>query len=329
MEEVVLRYISRMQDRNIARLLFSYSHSINNSIYSNLVFKYYPLDLYKIFNPPYSLNSDPTIYSLEKSALKKFLPTLDRALPLQKNPLWQGVLDIVKAVRQLHELMSPENDSSDDKFIGAHFDIKPANILVGDDANTFILTDFGQSRLKRLSHDEKDNITATPGTVDYQPPKNINGGMKLSLEYDIWSLACVLTEALVFIFSETRHDADLEIREDVVEFHKERRQESGHEAVESANFWKYEGNLDRKVVLKRCVRTRLDRLKSSHQDAYLNKCVDTIYRMFSTGTDRTRMEARDCFDLLTDIPHMDSSLLVSSEASLIAGPGTRFSFETM
>lgn len=85
-----------MQHRNIARLLFSYLHFTDNNIYSNLV------DLNKVFSPPYDLDGNPTIQSLEKGALESFLPTISLVLLLQKNPLWQGMLDIVKAVHQLH-----------------------------------------------------------------------------------------------------------------------------------------------------------------------------------------------------------------------------------
>ncbi|XXG95516.1 hypothetical protein Hte_001780 [Hypoxylon texense] len=194
---------------------------------------------------------EPSFWELEEGPFKQNDALFRKEIRMPnstanaENPLWKGMIKIVEAVACLHKPPLPVNDKSDDTFIGAHFDIKPANILVDSQANTLILTDFGQARLKRLNNNSVGSgITAAEGTWDYRPPKLTNE-KKLYRAYNIWSLACVLTEVLVFIFSKTRQD--------VAEFRDERRKASEQDNVVSHTFWTREQNQGNKAVLKHCV----------------------------------------------------------------------------
>src|SRR6478609_6786719 len=74
-----------------------------------------------------------------------------------------------------------------------HRDIKPANVLI-EGAERAYLTDFGLT--KEMA--SKSGVTATGvvlGTIDYMAPEQV-AGAKLDARADIYSLGCVLWEAL-------------------------------------------------------------------------------------------------------------------------------------
>lgn len=116
--------------------------------------------------------------------------SIPRADSLLDDPLWTTLIDIVNAASIMHEAVE-----SGAVEASGHFDIKPENIVIKEDekgAQKLFLIDFGQSAA---------NLA---GTTDYQPPEvtwprtNTN---PLGLKYDVWSMACVLLEVLVFIDS--------------------------------------------------------------------------------------------------------------------------------
>ncbi|KAK1452682.1 hypothetical protein CCUS01_10723 [Colletotrichum cuscutae] len=98
--------------------------------------------------------------------------------------LWKAMLKVVSAVVNVHEQRQPCGP----------LDIKPANILVDKDDNEGVilyLTDFGHAALS-IAH---------PATAEYAPPdtqRGLNVGSQ-SVGYDIWSMACVLLQIIVFI----------------------------------------------------------------------------------------------------------------------------------
>ena len=74
-----------------------------------------------------------------------------------------------------------------------HRDVKPGNILVGDDGRSF-LADFGLTK----STNATTNLSRTGqlvGTVDYVPPEQVKGDL-VDGRADQYSLACVLFECL-------------------------------------------------------------------------------------------------------------------------------------
>jgi Protein kinase domain len=74
-----------------------------------------------------------------------------------------------------------------------HRDVKPANVLI-EGAERAYLTDFGLT--KEVSSDS--GVTGTGvvlGTIDYMAPEQV-AGVKLDARADIYSLGCVLWEAL-------------------------------------------------------------------------------------------------------------------------------------
>jgi serine/threonine-protein kinase len=76
-----------------------------------------------------------------------------------------------------------------------HRDIKPANIMLEE--GHAVVTDFGIART--AESEDTDNLTApglTVGTPTYMSPEQVNGEATLDRRSDIYSLGCVLYEAL-------------------------------------------------------------------------------------------------------------------------------------
>ncbi|KAI4603385.1 hypothetical protein KJ359_006180 [Pestalotiopsis sp. 9143b] len=116
--------------------------------------------------------------------------SIPRAESLLGDPLWASCADVINSASIMHEAI----ESGAVECVG-HFDIKPENIVIKEDnkgAQKLFLIDFGQSAA---------NLA---GTNDYQPPEVTwprSNTSPLELKYDVWSMACVLLEVLVFIDS--------------------------------------------------------------------------------------------------------------------------------
>ncbi|KAI9323864.1 kinase-like domain-containing protein [Dichotomocladium elegans] len=82
----------------------------------------------------------------------------------------------------------------------AHRDLKPSNILIADDGQTPILTDFGSIARARITIKTKSDATlqqdlaAEHTTMAYRAPElyDVQPGMELDEKIDIWSLGCLL-----------------------------------------------------------------------------------------------------------------------------------------
>jgi serine/threonine-protein kinase len=78
-----------------------------------------------------------------------------------------------------------------------HRDVKPGNVLLGagDEGEHAYLTDYGLAR-EAASHTGLTNTGEWMGTVDYVAPEQLDGNGVISARSDIYSLACLLYEAL-------------------------------------------------------------------------------------------------------------------------------------
>lgn len=120
----------------------------------------------------------------------------DRQLPVHL--IYHGMYGIADALAQIHHF-SVSDGQADFRRLGYHHDLRPSNILVH--GNSFLLADFGLSRLKRDDQDSKTSLKG--GHDDYLGPEAFNmvdltnGSVGRAL--DIWSLGCILTEAASFI----------------------------------------------------------------------------------------------------------------------------------
>ena len=104
---------------------------------------------------------------------------------------------LASALNAVHEFTS---DTLDLRLIGCHHDLKPKNILI--DGDTFVLADFGLSRLKSVSKGSKSFHRRGQG--DYLAPEceDLEGDFQkhtVSRASDIWSFGCILAELLIYI----------------------------------------------------------------------------------------------------------------------------------
>jgi serine/threonine protein kinase len=101
---------------------------------------------------------------------------------------------LASAIEQVHNFTSHTLDL---EMIGCHHDLKPGNILV--DGSSFILADFGLSRLKGRS--ESSNTPYRMGHGDYLAPEieDLSDPFQkncIRRSSDIWSFGCIIAEVL-------------------------------------------------------------------------------------------------------------------------------------
>ena len=75
-----------------------------------------------------------------------------------------------------------------------HRDVKPANVIVGEDGRSAYLTDFGLAKAAAST----SGLTATGeviGTVDYMAPEQVEG-RRVDARTDVYALGCVLFHAI-------------------------------------------------------------------------------------------------------------------------------------
>ena len=75
-----------------------------------------------------------------------------------------------------------------------HRDVKPANVLLGEDDHAY-LTDFGLTKRLAMSADGLSRTGAWVGTLGYAAPEQIRGE-RIDARTDVYALGCVLVHAL-------------------------------------------------------------------------------------------------------------------------------------
>ena len=115
------------------------------------------------------------------------------------------MLGICRALKHMVEGQGPEDG---EKFVGYHFDLKPANILIFG-VHTWQIADFGQS-VFRAKTGSSMKLTNPGGTDEYAPPENADTDpeAKASSRYDVWSMGCILLELIAFLAMKGRPGID-------------------------------------------------------------------------------------------------------------------------
>lgn len=247
-EALIAMNLARRDKESFVEVLFALTYSDPFHTYVEIVFPLYDHDLGHEFE------------------LRKFGSVLSRSQCLLDNALWKASLDVVRAVCSMHDAI----DRGEVECSG-HFDIKPENIIIKEDKSgtmKLFLIDFGQAAAHRA------------GQNYYQPPEVTrprSGTNAFGFAYDVWSMACVLLEVLVFIES------------GLDELRVFRSRVQGNDEVEYA-FW--HGNSTHDMVLRPTVTTCLQTLEDQ-KDQRIRDAVRQLRAMLSIFPDQ-RPTMRSC-----------------------------------
>ena len=310
-----LQYLKAARHSNIVEVLFAFSEAHPHSPSFSLVFNFYPVDLQQILHG-------------KEHNIAGFIPPTNRPERFEGSALdhwlWVGVLDIFDAVAVVHQPQNYINDIPKEataRLAGGHFDIKPANVLIDWDGR-FLLTDFGQSYIKRFESNEEANFTVGAHTHPYMPPPSYStpklhkdNGFEKKMwwkqDYDIWSLACVCVEVLTYI-----NDEVLGVQTLLLEREKE--------GDESGNFWKIDNIRESHEAyqIKECVKARLSSYQSGEnsKDKYLTQVASQVETMFHIRKD-IPSSVETCRQALLQAK-VDRHLLKCKDDQEIAGEGS-------
>lgn len=107
---------------------------------------------------------------------------------IDENTLWRFAGQVASGLAYIHQL---KKDGKPKPII--HSDIKPANVLIGDDG-TFMITDFGISVDLRATIRPGKNINQDSGLTPEYADKDRHKGLKPVMATDIWALGASIFE---------------------------------------------------------------------------------------------------------------------------------------
>lgn len=107
---------------------------------------------------------------------------------IDEDTLWRFAGQVASGLAYIHQL---KKDGKPKPII--HSDIKPANVLIGDDG-TFMITDFGISVDLRATIRPGKNIDQDSGLTPEYADKDRHKGLKPVMATDIWALGASLFE---------------------------------------------------------------------------------------------------------------------------------------
>ena len=308
-ERTVLTFLSDHRHANIVQLLFWYEH---NRTY-NLVFPLYEGSLRGV------LRSDWVPGGETSTSIRFRGSGLDHWL-------WQEMVDVTGALKWIHA------PPSKGRYIVGHFDLKPANILISFNGR-LVIADFGLAKIKSMEGTARSDFTDPGGTRPYRPPPrwphhfiadNPEPDDRAHRSYDIWSLACIMTEVVTYIRGEG-HKA--------VRVFETARKEEDTLSDTSPSFWRRGSN--GKPCLKPTVAQLLMDLERS-TDEYLRRIGSLLEDMFAIRSPNVPPTASACYDRLSPIQDTEATAdLVAKvmskrkEKRELCGTGTRRPISTM
>jgi serine/threonine protein kinase len=217
----------------------------------------------------------------------------DKSVHLPKHWLWTQLVGVTRALSAIHTDIENPFPHNKGHVIVFHFDLKPKSILVTSDKKLKI-TDFGQSAIEFVGEGKQLSSSFTMGELKYMAPESWSGGgdivlspdaqaeeIMVFLNYDVWSLACIMLEVLIFLLEPSAPRAAK--RSLLEDFDVERDAEEPR-----VTFFNRTG-------VKRCVRAKVSALLASSvnvdpasesRDDYLRCVFDLLLDMFCFDKDR-------------------------------------------
>ncbi len=227
--------------------------------------------------------------------------------PLNEQPLWNQMIDVASGLARIHN-----QDRGNDSIIGFHFDLKPSNILVTNQG-LLKITDFGQALIKSVQENDQTYGIHRGGSPIYQAPEacasrpSMGSGDvddKIGRKYDVWSLACIMLEVIIFILDRGP--------EGVKEFEKRSRNEEVAGAFYSTI---------PVAQLKLCVKGMLCQYERDASNAetgchYLSNVVELLKQMFNIDH-KNRPSSQTVHDRLSNI--IEVQVVDKSQVSNVPG----------
>lgn len=139
------------------------------------------------------------------------------ALSLPDVWLWREVMGVAKALHFIHEKIPNPFPGDPGKVFAFHFDLKPENILVKwhprPEQRRLQITDFGRSQIRLFDIEDEKSSSLYPGDLKYMAPEawtrqnnnpleSADEELRVRQNYDVWSLACIMLELLIYLGAE-------------------------------------------------------------------------------------------------------------------------------
>lgn len=215
--------------------------------------------------------------------------------------LWEKVKGLIEALQYVHD---PDPD-----IIGAHFDLKPANILV-DDFGNLVIGDFGLARMKQKIYGHS-SLTNPGGDFNYGPPRTEH---RWTRAYDIYSLGCIMMEIVVHL----KHGPN------AVDEFAQKLEEEDDVHTRSRTFWlKREEN----YALKETVRLLL-REWQDPRDPYLKHVGGLLQKMLDLDPE-VRPNVTEVYDTLFGQNSVLALISRSEGATQVCGANTQHPLKNM
>lgn len=166
-ERAILEMLGTLEHPHIIQFFGSYTqHNVEN-----LLFPYIPMNVMQLF---------------------------ESGQYMEASEVYFGIYGIADALSKIHDFTFRDG-TVEFTNVGYHHDFRPSNILV--QGNTFVICDFGLSKLKADDRDSKSVLRG--GHDDYLGPESFNAidmeNGKVGRALDIWSFGCMLAEIATFI----------------------------------------------------------------------------------------------------------------------------------
>ncbi|KAK4197948.1 putative cyclin-dependent kinase 2 [Triangularia verruculosa] len=277
----------------IARLASMIAGEAANNIISLLALYTWRGSLYFMFpclkTDLYHLLRQTTLPG-DKSKLMKLRS--DQGLP--DHWLWEQMIGVARALSAIHTKMKLPHGGIEGYIIASHFDLKPANILVTSQG-VLKVTDFGESVISVTKSLQNMSTPFRPGDPKYAAPESRPSEEELEkaygagedkfqvlLNYDVWALACVMTEVLVVLLDTQVRPTEIAIDR----FHADLEKES---RVEETRGTFLEGRHELKPYVRGMLESFPKLPRSSGDDPqkwYLESVSNLLFRMFSVDNSK-------------------------------------------
>ncbi|KAM0441280.1 hypothetical protein ACHAPT_000589 [Fusarium lateritium] len=225
---------------------------------------------------------------------------------LPENKLWKEMVGVASALEVIHTGLRNPFEGVDGRVVACHFDLKPGNIFVTTDGKLKI-GDFGHSSIQIVAPQNKPKVMYKGGDPKYAAPESrlpleeteasfepLGDRAAPVLKYDVWSLACIMTEVLIYLLNR-QTPGGVPTENPVVRFDRSLNQRTQTE---------FNGRFFDQKGVKECVTKTVEAFEGrfsagSPANKYMSKIIDLLSDMFQYHN-RDRISSNDVVGRLTE-----------------------------